>query len=118
MTSEEYRTYDLPMRQRMYASLHGEDVEVALAMLDLFRRFEDQAALPHVERLLIEAEGKNSASRLAKKTRECAERLRSAVHASGTRLLRASAPEPDLLRPAASIEEERPSQLLRPVDSD
>jgi hypothetical protein len=118
MTSEEYRSYDLPMRQRMYASLRGEDVEVALAMLDLFQRFEDQAALPYVERLLTEAEGKNSVSRLAKKTRECAERLRSAVQASGARLLRASALEPDLLRPAASHDNEDEALLLRPTGNE
>jgi hypothetical protein len=113
LTAEEYSSYDQPTRERMYRALDGDDVEVAIAMLDMFRRFEDLGARPHVERLHAKAERQNSGSRLSGEARKCLEVLNMAAAAKGEHLLRPATGDTVLLRPASSIGNEPGDQLLR-----
>ena len=113
LSEADYRSYDDITRGRMLRALEGDDVEVAIAMLDAFQRFEDAAALPHVERLLAREEKRNTASRLAEKARECRDALRASAQTSYASLLRPAEVESDLLRPAESANHSEPNELLR-----
>lgn len=115
VANEAFLLYDQPTRHKMYRALEGQDTEAACAMLDLIRRCKDQAARPHIERLIARLSRRDQPSRLGEEARTCLDVLRASAQATGAALLRptTSTGEDRLLRYTERSPTEQPELLLR-----